>query len=202
MKRLPLVPTLLVVAAALVMIGLGVWQLQRAAEKKALLARYAAAQNLPPIALPQVPDPKDPPLYRRASAFCLRVTDWKALSGRNLKGDAGWVHIASCARGAEGPGFQAVMGWSASPDAPKWGGGEVEGVVGPDREHIVKLVARTPAPGLAPAAPPSLDDVPDNHLFYAAQWFFFAAAAVVIYLLALRKRGAREGQTPGGQQQG
>lgn len=188
MKRLPLIPTLLVGAAVIVMIALGVWQLRRADEKKALLARYAAAEGLPPIALPQVPDPKDPPLYRRAAAFCLRVTDWRAISGRNVRGDSGWVHVASCARGAEGPGFQAVMGWSATPDAPKWTGGPVEGVVGPDKEHIVRLVARTPAPGLVAAAPPSLKDVPDNHLFYAAQWFFFAAAAVVIYLLALRRR--------------
>jgi cytochrome oxidase assembly protein ShyY1 len=189
MRRLPLVPTILVGLAALVMIGLGVWQLQRLGEKRALLARYAAAQDLPPIALPPVPDPKDPPLYRRASAFCLRVTDWQAVSGRNRKGDAGWVHVAACARGAEGPGFQAVMGWSAKPDAPTWRGGPVSGVVGPDRDHVVRLVAAEPAPGLDAAAPPSLDDVPNNHLFYAVQWFFFAAAAVVIYLLALRKRG-------------
>jgi cytochrome oxidase assembly protein ShyY1 len=190
MKRLPLVPTLLVAAAVLVMIGLGAWQLQRLGEKRALLARYAQAQGLPPIALPQVPDPADPPLYRRASAFCLRVTEWKAVSGRNRRGDSGWVHVAGCARGAEGPGFQAVMGWSATPDAPRWTGGPVAGVVGPDREHVVKLVATDPAPGLQPAAAPSLDDVPNNHLYYALQWFFFAAAAVVIYLLALRKRRA------------
>lgn len=202
MKRLPLIPTLFVAAAVVVMVGLGIWQIQRASEKKALLARYAAAQGLPAIALPQVPDPANPPLYRRASAFCLRVTDWQALSGRNVRGDAGWVHVASCARGAEGPGFQAVMGWSATPDAPKWTGGQVDGVVGPDRAHVVKLVARTPAPGLLPAAPPSLDDVPNNHLFYAAQWFFFAAAAVVIYLLALRRREGREGDRPGGQRKG
>lgn len=188
MKKLPLLPTLLVAAAVAVMIGLGVWQLQRSAEKQALLARYAGAQGQPAIALPQTPDPKAAPLFRRASAFCLRVTDWRAVSGRNLRGDAGWVHVASCARGAEGPGFQAVMGWSPTPDAPKWTGGQVEGVVGPDREHVVKLVAREPAPGLLAAKPPSLEDVPNNHLFYAAQWFFFAAAAVVIYLLALRRR--------------
>jgi cytochrome oxidase assembly protein ShyY1 len=188
MKRLPLIPTLLVAAAIAVMIGLGVWQLQRAAEKEALLARYHDARGLPPIALPAVPDPANPPLFRRASAFCLRVVDWRAVSGRNVRGDAGWVHVASCARGAEGPGFQAVMGWSPTPDSPRWTGGPVEGVVGPDRDHVVKLVAAVPAPGLLPAKPPSLDDVPNNHRLYAAQWFFFAAAAAAIYWLALRRR--------------
>lgn len=188
MKRLPLIPTLLVAAAVLVMIGLGVWQLQRLQQKEALLARYAAAQGLPPIALPQVPDRANPPLFRRASAFCLRVTGWQAVSGRNTRGDSGWVQVAACQRGAEGPGFQAVMGWSPTPDAPKWNGGPVAGVVAPDRDHVVRLVAATPVGGLLAAAPPSLDDVPNNHLFYAIQWFFFAAAAAVIYVLALRKR--------------
>jgi cytochrome oxidase assembly protein ShyY1 len=51
-----------------------------------------------------------------------------------------------------------------------------------------RLVALNPAPGLQAAQPPSVDDVPNNHLFYAVQWFFFAVAAAVIYLLALRRQ--------------
>jgi surfeit locus 1 family protein len=54
------------------------------------------------------------------------------------------------------------------------------------------LIARVPATDLKAAAPPSPDDVPNNHLAYAVQWFFFAAVALVIYALALRKRW-REG---------
>ena len=188
MKRLPLVPTLLVAAAVVVMIGLGIWQLQRLHWKQDLLARYAAAQGLPPIAFPTAPDPAHPPLFRRASALCQSVAGWRAESGRNLKDEPGWVHIAACRTGAEGPGFQAVMGWSASPGNPTWRGGPVAGVIGSDREHVVRLIASDAAPGLQPAKPPSIADVPNNHLFYAIQWFFFAAAAAVIYLLALRKR--------------
>jgi cytochrome oxidase assembly protein ShyY1 len=185
---MPLVPTLLVAAAIAVMIGLGIWQIERLHWKEALLARYAAAQGLPAISFPAAPDAKDPPLFRRASAMCERVTGWRAESGRNLKDEPGWVHIAACGTGAEGPGFQAVMGWSANPDNPAWGDGPVTGVIGSDREHVIRLVATDPAPGLQPAKPPSLEDVPNNHLFYAIQWFFFAAAAAVIYWLALRKR--------------
>lgn len=188
MKRLPLVPTLIVAAAIAVMIGLGVWQIERLHWKQGMLARYAAAQGLPPIAFPAVPDPHDPPLFRRASAICEAVTGWRAESGRNLKNEPGWVHIAACRTGAEGPGFQAVMGWSADPGNPTWRGGPVTGVIGSDRDHVIRLVAANPAPGLQPAKPPSLEDVPNNHLFYAVQWFFFAAAAAVIYLLALRRR--------------
>ena len=188
MRRLPVLPTLLVGAAIAAMIALGVWQLQRMQWKQGLLARYAAAQGQPPVPFPAAPDPKNPPLFRHSAALCLAVEGWRAESGRNLASEPGWIHIASCSTGAEGPGFQAVMGWSAKPENPDWKGGPVSGVIGSDREHIVRLVATAPAPGLQPAKPPSLEDVPNNHLFYAAQWFFFAAAAGVIYLLALRRR--------------
>tara|TARA_B100000749_G_scaffold250516_1_gene215647 strand:+ start:41 stop:217 length:177 start_codon:yes stop_codon:yes gene_type:complete len=51
------------------------------------------------------------------------------------------------------------------------------------------LIARSAPPGLKPLAPPSVADLPNNHLAYAVQWFLFAAVAVVIYILALRRRG-------------
>ena len=38
--RWPLIPTLLVIVAVAVMIGLGAWQLQRKADKEALIALY------------------------------------------------------------------------------------------------------------------------------------------------------------------
>jgi surfeit locus 1 family protein len=179
MRKLPLLATLLVAAAVIVMIGLGVWQLQRLAEKRVLLAQYAAAQGLATVAYPAVPQRESAPLFRRSSAMCLRVANWRQASGRNIRGESGWVHIASCVRGAEGPGFQAVMGWSDKPLTPDWRGGPVAGVIGPDREHVIRLIA---------AEPPSLEDVPNNHLFYALQWFFFAGAAALIYVLALRRR--------------
>ena len=50
------------------------------------------------------------------------------------------------------------------------------------------LVAATPANGLEASAPPSLKDVPNNHLAYAVQWFLFAGIAAIIYGLALRRR--------------
>lgn len=188
MRRLPILPTILVGLAVLTMIGLGVWQLRRAEWKNALLARYEAAQGLPPIAYPAVPTPDNPPLFRRSSAFCLQVIDWRATSGRNALGESGWAHVASCRRGREGPGLQAVMGWSKDPRPPAWRGGEVQGVIAPDARHVIRLVATTPAPGLQAVAPPSPADIPNNHLAYAVQWFFFAAAAALIYALAVRAR--------------
>ena len=58
MKRWPIIPTIIVIIAVGIMIGLGVWQLQRKAEKEALLARYNAADGLPAIAWPVVPIPR------------------------------------------------------------------------------------------------------------------------------------------------
>ena len=187
--RLPFWPTLIVAAAVAVMVGLGIWQLNRAEEKKALIARYQAAAKLPPVAWPSIPR-DDSLLYRRADGFCLKVVDWRAVAGRNLRGETGWSHIASCRTGGmEGPGMQVDMGWSVSGKAPAgWDGGPVSGVIVPDRQHKIRLVSIKAAPGLLPSAAPSPRDMPNNHLLYAIQWFFFAAAAAVIYLLALRRR--------------
>lgn len=188
MKKLPLIPTIIVGLAVAIMIGLGVWQLQRLHWKEALLRDYATARGLPPVAYPAVPDKDRLPLFRRSSAMCLRVTGWRATSGRNASGQPGWAHIASCARGAEGPGFQAVMGWSGTSADPRWTGGMVRGIIASDSRHLIRLVADVPASGLQASAPPDPADIPNNHLAYAVQWFLFALIAAVIYLLAVRKR--------------
>ena len=51
MRRPPILPTLIVAAAVATMIGLGVWQLQRAAWKERLLAEYVAAAAQPALDL-------------------------------------------------------------------------------------------------------------------------------------------------------
>jgi len=45
-KRLPVIPTIMVVLAVAAMIGLGIWQLQRAQWKEGLIARYGHAPYL------------------------------------------------------------------------------------------------------------------------------------------------------------
>jgi hypothetical protein len=202
-RTIPIVATVVVALAVLTMIGLGVWQLRRAAWKDALLDRLAVARTLPPTAFPTSPAVDDSLLFRRASGYCLQVIGWRESAGHNLAGEPGWRHVASCRTGGgEGPGMQADMGWSSRADAPDWRGGRVEGVIGPDRDHRILLVATTPAPGLVASAPPSPTDVPNNHRSYAVQWFAFAAMALVIYGLAIRKRatarpGSRNGDAPG-----
>lgn len=193
-RKLPLVPTLVVAAACLVMIGLGIWQLQRAEEKKALLARYEAAQGLPPIAFPTIPIAEDDlPLFRHATGHCLRVLSRRTSAGENRKGESGFLHIADCGSGAEGPGMAVELGWSKDPNAGAgWKGGEVSGIIAPDRKTRMRLVSSTGLAGLEPGKPPSTETIPNNHLSYAIQWFLFAGIAALIYGLALRKRWRQE----------
>lgn len=198
-RRLPVVPTILVGLAVAVMIGLGIWQLDRREEKRALLDTYRAAAGKPPIGWPSVP-PKEPlPLFRHATANCLSVVNFRTGAGQNLKGEPGFLIIADCRTGAEGPGLAVELGWSKNPNAGRaWRGGLVSGVIAPDSISRMRLVAASPGPGLMASAPPSPDMIPNNHLSYAIQWFLFAGIALVIYVLALRWRGQKQKATTRG----
>ena len=206
MRRLPIGATIVVALAIVLMIGLGVWQLQRREQKLALLDRYAANQHLPPIAMPLVPT--DAVLFRQASAMCLQPTAWHREAGRAADGSSGWRAIAQCRApaggrtGAEGPGFAVQMGVGADAlHTPAWAGGRVSGYIthAPQHRALVEglfsrapqelmLVADAPLPGLKPNPPANLDDVPNNHLAYAVQWFLFAGIAAIIYAVALWRR--------------
>ena len=193
-RRLPLIPTLLVGVAVMTMIGLGIWQLSRAGEKDALLARYADAPALPPTTFPTTPISDEAlPLFRRATGFCLQVTGTRQTAGRNRQGETGFVHIAECSTGAEGPGMAVETGWSKDPKAKSdWAGGQVSGIIAPDRKMRMRLVSLEGLGGLQASAPPSLDAIPNNHRAYAIQWFLFAGIAALIYGLALRQRMKRK----------
>jgi cytochrome oxidase assembly protein ShyY1 len=203
--KLPVIPTIVVALAVAAMIGLGVWQLDRRAEKEAAIARYAGNRSLPVMAFPRPPI-GDENLFRRASAMCLEVAGWSEQAGRAENGQKGWRHIAECRTGVEALTTKFDMGVSTAPGVtPVWNGGEVTGSItqAPDSTPLLAslfgkrgprplmLVSETPAPGLAESARPDPSSVPNNHLAYAVQWFLFALAAVVIYGLALRWRGRK-----------
>lgn len=201
MRRLPLLPTLIVAAAVAVMIGLGLWQLQRAAWKDRLIAEYASAATMPALDLDPllVREGPSPPLaFRRVLVTChAQNVRPDQRGGRNRDtGQGGYSAFIPCRPGAEGLAGRIVVnaGWAALPDDRRRLAlnGIVAGQLGPveDGAHIV-LTAATATPPLVPSTPPSIDDIPNNHLSYAFQWFFFAATAVVIYLLALRRRSPK-----------
>nr|WP_240782164.1 SURF1 family protein [Qipengyuania sediminis] len=169
------------------MIALGFWQLERRAEKEALLASYAAADRASQeVAWPSAPLGYQAALYSRSAVRCVEVTNRRAVAGRSEDGQPGWAHIATC-NVAVGGLADIALGWSPGPRGPAWSGGEVAGMVAPAGRGI-RLVANPPIAGLAPLATPDPSAIPNNHLSYAVQWFAFAATAVVIYVLALRRR--------------
>jgi len=185
LKRLPLIPSIVVLAAVATMIALGFWQLGRADEKAELLARYAAAGgNQEPVAWPGDNDELlKQRLYRRSQIDCVKVTELTAVAGTNAKGSPGWAQIAQCEL-ATGGEARIALGWTRGPDGPLWNGGEVAGIIAPGP----RLVADPPRAGLLPLERPDPFDLPNNHLAYAWQWFLFALTALVIYALAVRKK--------------
>ena len=193
-RRIPILPTLLVLVAVAVMVRLGFWQLDRLGQKEALLARFAGnSANVELVDFPVAGSAAAAPvLYRHSSVDCKSPSDWQAVSGSNVNGETGWAHIVQC--GVQG-GLSAyvVAGWSRDSRTPTWSGGQVAGVISPGGPAGARLVADPPLAGLEANAKPDPANVPNNHLAYAVQWFFFALTALVIYALALRKRLAAPG---------
>lgn len=185
MRRLPVLPTLIVLAAVAFMINLGFWQLRRLHHKEALLAHYAAAQsNDAEVAWPRDSAQAEALLYRRARLTCARVTGHSSIAGRSVKDELGMAQTADC-RLPDGGKALVVLGWSAQPNAGAgWTGGAVAGRIAPGP----RLVADPPLGGLAPMAAPDPAEIPNNHFAYAVQWFLFAGVALAIYGVALRKR--------------
>ena len=192
MKRIPLLPTLVVTLAVAGMIALGLWQLtDRLPRKEAFLAQIASNPAKPVVAFPRTADPTL--LFRRSAGTCAAPVAVR-LAGA---GAAGYRAIATC-----GDGMIVQLGTTRDPKArPTWDGGAVTGRIGqaPDGRSLIgslfdhaapspMLVADPPIAGLSPNTLPTAASIPNSHLAYAGQWFFFAAIAAVIYVLALRRR--------------
>jgi surfeit locus 1 family protein len=184
LRRLPVVPTVVVLIAVAIMIRLGFWQLDRLHQKEALLARYAAASAMSS----EVPFPRDAAeaahaLYRHATVDCRSVSKIESVAGRSADNESGISHVAVCNL-ADGKPARVVLGWSRDPALTQWRGGIVSGVIAPGP----RVVASPSLAGLQSNAYPNPKDIPNNHLSYAVQWFLFAGVALIIYVLAVRKR--------------
>jgi len=197
MRRLPLIPTIVVAAAVLTMIALGLWQLRRAEWKEALLAQYAAAATMPAVDLDPLLDgtgPLPPLAFRRALVTChAENVGPEVRAGRSAADAPGQAYLIPCRPGAAGLAgrLRINAGWANRPDAARRLSldGIVAGRLGAvEADGPIVLTAATAVPPLAPSAPASIESIPNNHRFYAWQWFFFAVAAAVIYVLALRGR--------------
>jgi len=209
MRRLPILPTLVVGLAIAAMIALGIWQLRRAQWKEGLLAQYRAGATAPALRALPFDRPPEALAFRRIGLTCRIATTAIPLGGTQAGKGPGFRNIAGCAL-PDGRLIMADLGWSAigaRPATPAVGARIVaSGVLIPDevlgrrvlgerREATsLLLVLDSPPSGLEPSVPPSIEDIPNNHRAYAVQWFLFAGLAAIIYVLALRRRA---GQRPG-----
>lgn len=190
------------------MINLGFWQLRRAEEKAALLVVLQDNPLKPPAAFPVRGPVPESLLFRRSTVVCATVMRWSVEAGSAADGSSGYRLVAHCGGTHADAGPLVVVGVTNRPDfRPVWNGGIVSGWITriPDRRPLLAqlsgrpvvlppmLISAEPPSGLKAAAPPRIDDVPNNHTGYAAQWFAFAAIAVVIYALALARRRRSSG---------
>jgi surfeit locus 1 family protein len=200
---IPIIPTIIVVLLAAAMVALGVWQLERRAEKEAAIALMQANEGKGATSFPQNGPVPTELMFRSSSVNCLTVAQWSVEAGKAADGTSGFRYIAHCTTGAEGQGALIAMGVGGKPDLkPAWTGGIVKGriVEEPDHRSLLSrmmgkalvlrpmLVSDVAIAGLKAPAQPRVTDVPNNHLAYAVQWFIFATLSLVIYALALLRR--------------
>ena len=191
LKRIPILPTIVVMIAVGIMIRLGFWQIGRMHQKEALLVRYAAAERFSSDVLPaKFGEDRDAVLYRHTAFSCGQVSAPSGIAGLSVKGESGIAHTVQCQAATDGASVPVTvtLGWSTNPAQPVWGGGPVVGIIAPMGKAGVRVVADPPLAGLAANARPDPKDLPNNHWSYAIQWFLFSLTALVIYGLALRKR--------------
>jgi surfeit locus 1 family protein len=208
MRRLPLLPTLIVALAVTAMVALGFWQIGRAHWKEALLASYRETLSAPPLYGLPADMPAEDLAFRRTHVLCRISTAPVQFGGANAEGKTGFRNVVGCAL-IDGRVIMVDLGWSpvgTKPMLPSMGQRiEADGQLIPDEvlaRRVLReqpgatpllLVLKGAVPGLEPSVPPSIESIPNNHRGYAVQWFLFAGVAISIYLLALRKRGGGQG---------
>jgi surfeit locus 1 family protein len=198
------------VLVAAVCVRLGIWQVDRLAQRRARNAAWAARLALPPLELRGgrggAAIPADSARQRRVVGH--GVYDFAAERtwvGRSFQGTPG-VALITPLRLPDGSAVLVDRGWAPSPDAfhvdhtlyrepdtatvtgialiPPRGRGDVS--VAGFLPFVIELETPDPAAGLPRRWPlPALDNGP--HLSYAIQWFSFALIALVGTAVLIRR---------------
>ena len=219
MRRLfvPFTCTLLLVALTT---SLGIWQVQRLAWKRGLLAQIDVAERAPPVPLPPDPTPfqkifvsgtLDP---ARAAAYADDVRDDE--HGNAVMG----THLVEPLLRAGQPPLLVDLGWEAYPPKPQGGRATITGFIRPaerptwlsakddparrrfytlDPTAIAKpLDLHDPEPyTLVALGPPAMPDPeralprpPNDHLQYAITWFSLSLVGIVMFGVWARRPSA------------
>jgi len=215
LRRLDLAAAILALAVAAFFVRLGVWQLNRLADRRARNIEIRAAHALAPVELPL--HRVEPEALRDRRAHARGVYDYaheRVWKGRTYD-DAPGVALLTPLRLSDGSAVFVDRGWVPSSDAvhvdaTRYREGDSADVMGlalpapRDRGDvnpaalkdslpyttlaIVLQLDDTAAPyptGLKRWRPPALDNGP--HLSYAIQWFSFATIVVVGVVVLLWK---------------
>jgi len=204
---------------------LGVWQLDRLAQRRAWNAEVERRLAQPPLVLRSglTSAPADSLEYRQLEATCVfAFPDQATEPNRSLRGTPG-VYVVTPLRFPDGSGVLVQRGFTYAPDGmtadlPSLAEPEstvVHGILLPPLgRHAVHpesvavgyplfplMIRRTEPPAglperLAAIPLPALDEGP--HLSYAVQWFAFALIAVVGGVLLARRGGTRRAPADGG----
>ena len=187
--RLPLWPTLFTLLALPLLISLGMWQLHRADWKEALLARLTAAAQAPLQEVGSQPLSEDLAFHHVRLALSCPAQKPIQRAGEAADGRSGYAQQLRCTA-PQGEAVLLVAGWSQRID-PRWQAPQALLATGmlvarEGQSPHWSLVAAPPVAPLEASAPPSVDNIPNNHRGYAAQWFAFAFILCVIYGFYLR----------------
>jgi surfeit locus 1 family protein len=206
------IPLLAAAIVAAVCVRLGVWQLERLAQRKARNATIEAAFRQPPISAELAMRDSSPRFRRVMASGRWDYARETTITLRTRNGAPG-VHVVTPMM--LGDGETAILvnrGWVYSPDArtvdlTQWHEGDRGEVIGYVDEvprslrgagtplYIVALAdsgAGPAADAARPArlAPPAFGDK-GPHLTYAVQWFSFAAIALIGAPLVVRRQRRR-----------
>jgi surfeit locus 1 family protein len=198
---------------AAVLVGLGVWQLQRLAWKEEILARIESQITAEPVALPKTFNPD------RDSFLPVRVTGtwtgeelrvlasrkqigpgfrliagFRTDEGRRVMIDRGFLPEAAVAGPPEGAEVignllwpDEVDGFTPPPDAATglFFARDLHAMAGRLGTEPVLIVARAPTGGGVEPLPVDTSGIPNDHLGYAVQWFGLALVwlGMTVYLL-------------------
>jgi len=189
MRRLPILSTLLVLAAVGVMIALGLWQLDRKAQKEAMLARYAVAQTLSAeVPWPSNPAEQELALFRRTTLDCRVAGKDAPLAGYDRRGTVGWAHTVTCEL-PNGARAETAGTWPRVTAYPRMA--ELAQALSVDSRRLesrVLLLDEQAAAGFQRGWKPFVKG-PEQNWSYAIQWWSFAILLLVLYVVMnLKKR--------------
>lgn len=220
-----LLPLVFGLAGTLVLVWLGVWQIQRLDWKEAILADMDAQMTGAPTVIPENPDPErdrylpvqahgmigTPEILVQSSLKAVgpgyRVIAPFKLDDRTILIDRGFIRQTD--RDRARPSVQAevtgnlhwpdeVDGFTPDPDGSLWFARDVPAMASAlGTEPVLLVVRRTDESPLA-VTPLPVDTVgiPNNHLQYAVTWFLLAIVwAGMTAFFAAQSRRTRESES-------